>query len=193
MHEFLNQIKEDYQTHLDAVLVPVGGGGLLAGCAVACIGSGTRIFGSEPLLADDCARGIRQGFKARLDNYIPTGTPNGPSTTNQATPLTIADGLRTEVGNLNFPIIQEYVEQIFTVTELQIAKAMRIAMERLKVLVEPSAAVAVAVVLFNEEFRDIVKKDGIKNVGVVIEGGNVDTGSYERMMPWIHLEDAHSK
>jgi threonine dehydratase len=171
MYEFQNQMREDHNMKLDAVVIPVGGGGLLAGCAVACIGSGTRVFGAEPLLANDCARGIRQGFRARLES----------------TPITIADGLRTEVGELNFGIIKEHVERIFTVTEEQIAMAMRIVIERLKVVIEPSAAVPVAVVLFNEDFKNVAKKDGINIVGVVLEGGNIDTGSYEKMMPWIHL------
>jgi threonine dehydratase len=171
MLEFQNQMKEKYDLKLDAVVIPVGGGGLLAGCSLACINSGTRVFGAEPILADDCARGLHQGFKVPLES----------------TPTTIADGLRTEVGELNFGIIQNHVERIFTVTEEQIATAMRIVIERLKVVIEPSPAVAVAVVLFHQEFKEIAKKDGIVNVGIVLEGGNIDTGSYEKMMPWIHL------
>jgi len=172
MHEFLTQMKEEYNTTLDAVIIPVGGGGLLAGCAVACIGSSTRVFGAEPVLADDCARGVQQGFQAKLES----------------TPTTIADGLRTEVGELNFAIITKHVERIFTVTEEQIAKAMRIVIERLKVVIEPSAAVPVAVALFHQEFRDLAQKDSMKKIGIVLEGGNIDTGSYEKMMPWIHLD-----
>jgi threonine dehydratase len=171
MYEFLSQMRDKDDTKLDAVIIPVGGGGLLAGCAVACIGSGLRVFGAEPALADDCARGMEQGYKAKLDS----------------TPTTIADGLRTEVGELNFGIIQKNVERVFTVTEEQIALAMRIVIERLKVVIEPSAAVPVAVVLFNKEFSWIAERDGIKRVGIVLEGGNIDTGSYEKMMPWIHL------
>lgn len=171
MYEFQNQMKDEYELKLDAVIIPVGGGGLLAGCAVACMNSGTRVFGAEPVLADDCARGLRQGFKARLES----------------TPTTIADGLRTEVGELNFGIIQNHVERVFTVTEEQIATAMRLVIERLKVVIEPSSAVPVAVALFHQEFRQIAEKDGIRNVGIVLEGGNIDTGSYEKMMPWIHL------
>ena len=144
---------------------------MLAGCAVACIDSGTRVFGAEPALADDCARGIEQGYKAKLES----------------TPTTIADGLRTEVGQLNFGIIQNHVDRIFTVTEEQIALAMRIVIERLKVVIEPSAAVPVAVALFNREFSQVAERDGIKTIGIVLEGGNIDTGSYEKMMPWIHL------
>lgn len=171
MYEFKHQMKEEYGMKLDAVVIPVGGGGLLGGCAVACIGSETRVFAAEPAIADDCARGFAMGTKARL----------------KSTPTTIADGLRTEVGELNFGIIKEHVERVFTVTEEQIALAMRIIIERLKVVIEPSAAVAVAVLLFNEDFRALVERDGIKNVGIVLEGGNIDTGSYEKMMPWIHL------
>ena len=176
MHEFRNQMREDYGIMLDAVVIPVGGGGLLAGSAIACIESGTRVFGAEPLLADDCARGLKQGFRARW----------------KTTPNTIADGLRTEVGELNFSIIQKHVERVFTVTDEQIAMAMRIVIERLKVVIEPSAAVPVAVALFHPGFKEATERDGIKNVGIVLEGGNIDTGSYEKMMPWIHLTNSTS-
>lgn len=176
MYEFQRQMMEDFHTGLDAVVIPVGGGGLLAGCAVACIGSGIKVFGAEPQLADDCERGIRQGSRARLET----------------TPTTIADGLRTEVGELNFGIIQNHVRRILTVSEEEIALAMKIVIERLKVVIEPSAAVAVAVVLFNPTFKEIVDREGINTVGIVLEGGNVDTGSYEKMMPWIHLTKSTS-
>jgi threonine dehydratase len=172
MYEFQNQMKEEYNLKLDAVIIPVGGGGLLAGCAVSCMNSGIRVFGAEPVLADDCARGLQQGFKAKLLESAPT---------------TIADGLRIEVGQLNFGIIQNHVEKVFTVTEEQIASAMRIIIERLKVVIEPSSAVSVAVALFHREFWQIAEIEGIKNIGIVLEGGNIDTGSYEKMMPWIHL------
>ena len=167
MLEFHKQVKE-MGVKLDAVIIAVGGGGLLAGCAVVCQGIGTRVFRAEPLSADDCARGIQQGFKANLTT----------------TPTTVADGLRTEVGELNFVLIQEHVTRIFTVTE---AMAMRTIIERMKLVVEPSAAVPLAVALFNEEFRKIVERDGIKSLGIILEGGNIDIGSYEKMMPWIHL------
>ena len=174
MYEFLNQMKEEYQTTLDAVVIPVGGGGLLAGCAVACINSGTVVFGAEPGLADDCYRGKESGIRQKLDG----------------TPTTIADGLRTEVGELNFEIIQRHVKAVFTVTDEQIAMAMKVLIERLKVVIEPSAAVAVAVVLFHEGFRKIAEIERIKNLGIILEGGNIDTGSYEKMMPWIHLRSS---
>lgn len=171
MLEFQEQMEEK-GVELEAVVIPVGGGGLLAGCAVSCQGTGIRVFGAEPLLADDCARGIQQGVRARLES----------------TPTTIADGLRTEVGGLNFALIQEHVERIFTVTEEQIAMAMRTVIEMLKLVIEPSAAVPVAVALFNTEFQKVVERDGIKALGIILEGGNIDTGSYEKMMPWIQLD-----
>jgi len=98
---------------------------------------------------------------------------------------TIADGLRGPVMGLPFSIIQKHVESIFTVTEGEIAQAMRIVFERLKLVIEPSAAVAVAVALFHPDFKRLLKE--IKTVGIVLEGGNVDTSSYELMMPWVHL------
>jgi threonine dehydratase len=171
MYEFQRQMKEDFHTALDAVVIPVGGGGLLAGCALACIETGIKVFGAEPQLADDCERGVEQGSRAHLET----------------TPMTIADGLRTEVGELNFGVIQKHVERILTVSEEEIALAMKIVIERLKVVIEPSAAVAVAVALFNPTFKEIIDKEGIKTLGIVLEGGNIDTGSYEKMMPWIHL------
>jgi threonine dehydratase len=171
MHEFQMQMREEFNSQLDAVIIPVGGGGLISGCATSCIGSGTRVFGAEPFLADDAARGLKQGFRAQLDS----------------TPLTIADGLRTELGELNFRIIKKHVERILTVTEQQIAATMKVVIERMKVVIEPSAAVAVAVALFHKEFREIAERDRIKKIGIVLEGGNIDTGSSEKMMPWIDL------
>jgi threonine dehydratase len=64
---------------------------------------------------------------------------------------------------------------------------MKIVLERLKVVIEPSSAVAVAVAIFNEDFQSLVQKDTIQKIGIILEGGNIDTGSYEKMMPWIHL------
>lgn len=85
---------------LAAVVAPVGGGGLLAGTALAAAGTGVRVFGAEPACADDCARGLARG--RRFEDVVPR---------------TIADGLRTPVGVLNFPVIQERVERVITVSE----------------------------------------------------------------------------
>jgi threonine dehydratase len=139
---------------LDAIVTPVGGGGLLAGCCVAARGikPTIRVFGAEPLGADDAARSKAKG------EWLPQTGPN-----------TIADGLLTSTGQMTWPIIRDLVERVFTVTEDQILAAMRLVWERMKLIVEPSGAVGAAVVL-SDEFRAL---DGVNKVGVVFSGGNV--------------------
>jgi threonine dehydratase len=154
--ELLDQVPK-----LDAIVVPVGGGGLISGICVAAKGidPGIRIFAAEPLGADDAARSKAAG------KLIP-----------QTGPDTIADGLLTSMGELTWPIIRDYVERVVTVSEEEIVAAMRLAWERAKLLIEPSAAVAVAAVL-SDTFRAI---EGIDRVGVVLSGGNVDLDH----LPW---------
>jgi threonine dehydratase len=139
---------------LDAIVTPVGGGGLLAGCTIAARGvkPGIRVFGAEPLGADDAARSKAKG------EWVPQTAPN-----------TIADGLLTSTGQLTWPVIRDLVERVFTVTEDQIRGAMRFVWERMKLIVEPSGAVGAAVVLL-DEFRALAVA---KKVGVVFSGGNV--------------------
>jgi threonine dehydratase/serine racemase len=140
---------------LDAVVAPVGGGGLLSGTCIAAraVSPKTRLFAAEPRGADDAARSLAAG------RLIP-----------QTNPQTIADGLRASLGELTWPIIRDHVERVVTVGEEQIIAAMRLAWERAKLLIEPSAAVALAAVLA-EEFRAV---GGIERVGVMLSGGNVD-------------------
>ena len=140
---------------LDALVVPVGGGGLLSGSCIAAraVSRSTRMFAAEPQGADDAARSFAAG------QLIP-----------QTNPRTIADGLRTSLGDLTWPIIRDHVERVITVGEEEIIAAMRLAWERAKLLIEPSAAVALAAVLA-DEFRTL---DGIHRVGVMLSGGNVD-------------------
>jgi threonine dehydratase/serine racemase len=147
------ELLEDVPT-LDAIITPVGGGGLLAGCCIAARGikPTMRVFGAEPLGADDAARSKAKG------EWLPQTAPN-----------TIADGLLTSTGQLTWPIIRDQVERIFTVTDDQIRDAMRFIWERMKLIVEPSGAVGVAVVL-SEEFRAV---PNLGTVGIVISGGNV--------------------
>jgi threonine dehydratase/serine racemase len=154
--ELLDQVPQ-----LDAIVVPVGGGGLLSGICVAAKGidPGIRIFAAEPLGADDAARSKAAG------KLIP-----------QTGPDTIADGLLTSMGELTWPIIRDYVERVVTVSEEEIIAAMRLAWERAKLLIEPSAAVAVAAVL-SDTFS---ATEGIDRVGVVLSGGNVDLNR----LPW---------
>ncbi len=138
---------------LDYVFTPVGGGGLLAGTALAahCFGKNCKTIGGEPFEADDAFRSLKSG-------KIETNT-----TTN-----TIADGLKTQLGDRNFPIIQKYVEEIVRVKEQEIVHAMRLIWERLKIVCEPSSAVALAACFKKKELLTH------KKVGIIISGGNVD-------------------
>ncbi len=139
---------------LDAIITPVGGGGLLAGCTVAARGvkPGIRVFGAEPLGADDAARSKAAGA------WLPQTGPN-----------TIADGLLTSTGELTWPIIRDLVERVFTVTDDEIRVAMRLVWERMKLIVEPSGAVGAAVAL-TAAFKSLA---GVDKVGIVFSGGNV--------------------
>lgn len=143
---------------LDAVVAPVGGGGLLSGVCIAAkaLSPGTRVVGAEPLGADDAARSKAKG------ELLP-----------QTGPRTIADGLLTSLGALTWPVVRDLVDQVATVTEDEIVAAMRLSWERAKQLVEPSAAVALAVAMGPA-------LGGARRVGVVLSGGNVDL---ERL-PW---------
>ena len=124
---------------LDAIIAPVGGGGLLSGCAIAAQGirPAIRVFGAEPLGADDAARSKAAG------KFIPQTAPN-----------TIADGLLTSLGTLTWPIVRDRVERVFTVTDDQIRAAMRLVWERMKLIVEPSGAVGLAVALTQSRTTD---------------------------------------
>lgn len=140
---------------LDALVVCVGGGGLVAGCTIAAHGlkPGVRVFGAEPLGADDAARSKAAG------QQLPQTAPN-----------TIADGLLTSTGQLTWPVIRDLVERVFTVSDDEIRTAMRLVWERMKLIVEPSGAVGAAVAL-SEAFRAL---PGLEKVGVVFSGGNVN-------------------
>ncbi len=144
---------------LDVVIAPVGGGGLLSGTAIAVKGiePGVRIVAGEPEMADDAYRSVQAG------TILPSQNPK-----------TIADGLLTSLGTLTFPIIQQHVEQIVTVSEGGIMEAMRFIWERAKIIIEPSAAVAVAVLW--EKKIDLSGLD----VGLILSGGNVDL----EKLPW---------
>ncbi|MDF0716761.1 pyridoxal-phosphate dependent enzyme [Muricauda sp. 334s03] len=144
------------QPNLDYVFTPVGGGGLIAGTALAAhyFGENCKTIGGEPFEVDDAYRSLQSG-------EIETNT-----TTN-----TIADGLKTQLGDRNFPIIQKHVEEIVRVTEEEIVTAMQLIWERLKIVCEPSSAVALAAAFKSKE------KLSDKNAGIIISGGNVDLSS----------------
>ncbi len=146
------ELLQDYND-LDFVITPIGGGGLIAGTALAVhFASGKcKTIGGEPYEVDDAYRSLKSG-------KIETN-----ETTN-----TIADGLKTQLGDKNFPIIKEFVSEIIRVDEQEIIAAMKLIWERMKIIVEPSSAVAFAAVLReNEKFHG-------KKVGIIISGGNVD-------------------
>lgn len=146
---------------LDALVAPVGGGGLVAGTCITARGvaPAVRVFAAEPRGADDAARSKTAGTL-----LLQTG------------PHTIADGLLTSLGDLTWPLIREVVERVVTVSEEEIVAAMRLAWERAKLLIEPSAAVALAAVL-TPEFRDLTR---IRRVGIILSGGNVNLDR----LPW---------
>lgn len=156
------QCAEQEACLLDAVITPVGGGGLNAGMATYFSDKKTRVFGAEPSFegADDCRRGLEAGQRVE-----------------KVSTLTIADGLRTPVGLLNWAVIsnRNKVEGVFAVTEDQIKAAMRLVLERMKVVVEPSAVVGLAACLFDEDLRRRVEQEGGEigwDVAIVFSGGN---------------------
>lgn len=144
---------------LDVVLAPVGGGGLLSGTAIAARGlrPGTRIIGTEPELADDAAESLRTG------RLVPARAPR-----------TIADGLLTNLSERTLSIILARVEQIALASEAEIVAALRLVLERMKLVIEPSAAVPLAVLLNRP-----LGLAGLR-VGVILSGGNVDLAKLPR-------------
>jgi threonine dehydratase len=152
------ELLQDYPD-LEVILAPVGGGGLLSGTAIAAreTSPGIRVIAAEPEGADDAFRSLAAG------RILPSVAPR-----------TIADGLLTSLGTLTFPIIQERVERIVPVSEAAIIAAMKFVWERAKLVIEPSAAVPVAL-LWERRF-DLT---GLR-VGVILSGGNVDL----EKLPW---------
>jgi threonine dehydratase len=144
---------------VDLVMCPIGGGGLLCGTAVAAKSMRPKIqvIAAEPANADDTVQSFRAGRRIVAKKKF-----------------TIADGLRTNVGEPNFPIIQRYVDDIVTVSEEAIIAAMRTIWETMKIVIEPSAAVPYAAII--EKKINI----GRKRVGIILTGGNVDLDA----LPW---------
>ncbi len=144
---------------LDVIIAPVGGGGLLSGTSIAATETkkGIRVIGAEPEMADDAFRSLQAGKVLPSEN-----------------PKTIADGLLTSLSERTFSILQKRVEQIVTVGEQGIAQAMKFVWERAKIVIEPSAAVAIGVLW--EKKIDLTRL----KVGVILSGGNVDLGK----LPW---------
>ncbi len=142
------------QPDLDAIVVPLGGGGLLSGTLIAAkaLRPQIRVFGGEPELANDWYRSLQRGERVEI-----------------APPATIADGLRTTIpGEVTFPIVRSMAEGVLTVSEAEIKSTMRFLLTRMKLLTEPSGAVAAAAV-FHEKLPGT-----IHSVGIILTGGNVD-------------------
>lgn len=145
------------QPRLDYIFCPVGGGGLIAGSALAAcyFGNNCKVVGGEPFEADDAYRSLI------------SGKIEGNDTVN-----TIADGLKTTLGDNNFPIILAHVGKIVRVTEEEIVGAMRLVWERMKLIIEASSAVTVAALLRDASEHPNLYRN--KQVGIIISGGNVD-------------------
>lgn len=143
----------DEVSDLDVIIAPIGGGGLMSGTVLSAkaINPELKVYGAEPVQADDAFRSFNKGV------LIPAGPPN-----------TIADGLLTSLSSLTFQIIRENLDGIYTAKEETIITAMRMIWERMKIIVEPSAAVPLAAVMENK-YRLKNKK-----VGLIVSGGNVD-------------------
>ena len=145
---------EDLGT-LDAIIAPIGGGGLMSGTCITTrsLLPGTKLFGAEPAGADDAYRSLKEG------KIIP-----------QTNPDTICDGLLTSLGEYTWNILKDHLEAIYTVTDDEVINAMRLVWERMKIIIEPSSATAVAVVL-KSEFKAL---KGLEKVGIILTGGNVE-------------------
>ncbi|KAL3670560.1 hypothetical protein V7S43_004873 [Phytophthora oleae] len=159
--ELLEQAKDEYGVELDAILVPIGGAGLCSGVAMAAksLKPGIKVFAVEPTGAADAYNSFQKG---ELMGH--TGPVN-----------TVADGLRTTLGGNNWPIVRDFVDEILLVSDEEIVSAMKLIWERMKLVVEPSGAVATAAVLTHK------LPAGINNVGIVFSGGNVDL----EKLPWM--------
>ena len=149
--EFIN----DYP-NLDYVFSPICGGGLIAGTSIAInnFSENCQVIGAEPSNVDDAYRSLISG---KIEFNESTNT--------------IADGLRTNLGSINFPIIQNYVKEILLVSEDEIMDSLDIIINKLKIVVEPSSAVVLAALIKNN------KKFKNKNIGLIMCGGNIDFNS----------------
>jgi len=145
---------------LDVIMTPVGGGGLLSGTALGAkyFSPNTIVIAGEPAGSDDAYRSLKSG---KIE---------------QAQSNTIADGLLTSLGDKTFPIIQQNVKEIITVTDDQIIDALRLVWERMKIIIEPSCAVPLAALLKEKE------RFAGKRVGIILSGGNVDLERVLKLM-----------
>lgn len=171
--EFVEQMKDFPEEKLDVVVIPVGGGGLAAGNITSLrhlYGDSVQIVLAEPALLDDAKR----SFEAKeLLKHDPSNKL-----------LSVADGLKTTLGPNTWPIVRDMADGVITVSEIDILKATKLVWERLKVCIEPSAGVGVAVVL-SDEFKQ--KYSAARNVGVILCGGNVSIVKIATLMAELSL------
>ena len=141
--------------NLDAILAPIGGGGLMSGTCITThsLLPNAKLYGAEPKGADDAYRSLKEG------RMLPQENPN-----------TICDGLLTSLGENTWNILKDHLDAIYTVTDDEVIKAMRLIWERMKIIIEPSCATPVAVVL-SDQFKAL---EGMENIGIILTGGNVD-------------------
>ena len=144
---------------LDAIVSPVSGGGLLSGSLIAAktMSPSIKVYGAEPKEADDAYRSLKKGF------IVANKTID-----------TICDGLRAQIGTKTFPVIQELVDEIITIDEQEVVESLRMVWERLKIIVEPSCSITLALVLKRKALFEG------QNVGLILSGGNVDLNE----LPW---------
>ena len=161
--ELIEQVPE-----LDMIVSPIGGGGLMSGTCLAAraLKPGLRIVGAEPVGADDAFQSKKAG------KFIP-----------QLSPDTVADGLRTSLGQLTWPFIRDEVDEILLADDLATIAAMKFFWERTKVMIEPSCAVPLAAIInhFSESGRKDSSGENPQNIGIIISGGNVDL----QTLPWL--------
>ena len=145
--------------NIDVIVSPVSGGGLLSGSLIAAKGmnSHIKVFGAEPKEADDAYRSLKKG-----------------TIVSNKTIDTICDGLRAQIGTKTFPVIKDLVDEIITIEENEVIDSLRMIWERLKIIVEPSCSIALALVL---KKKHLFKG---QNVGLIMSGGNVDLNK----LPW---------
>ena len=140
---------------VDAIIAPIGGGGLMSGTCITTrsLLPNAKLFGAEPKGADDAYRSLKEG------KMLPQENPN-----------TICDGLLTSLGENTWNILKDHLNTIYTVSDDEVIKAMKLIWERMKIIIEPSCATPVAAVL-SPEFKEL---KGIKKVGIILTGGNID-------------------
>ena len=140
---------------LDAVIAPIGGGGLMSGTCITTrsLLPKAKLFGAEPKGADDAYRSLKEG------KMLPQENPN-----------TICDGLLTSMGENTWNILKDHLNGIYTVSDDEVIKAMKLIWERMKIIIEPSCATPVAVVM-SPEFKQL---EGIEKIGIILTGGNID-------------------